>query len=102
MSKLSIFLILVLVSAVVLFAADTPPAPVLGPPVPKTANSERIAELDKQLQQVVSEIQQAQAFIDAKKTEGLKIQGAIEELQRQDKAAEKPKVGPPSPTPEKK
>jgi hypothetical protein len=45
-------------------------------------NSERITELQAQGQKIVQEIQQAQAFLQNKQSEFLKIQGAIEELSR--------------------
>lgn len=48
-------------------------------------NKVRIEELIKKQQEIVNQIQQAQVFISQKQSEALKIQGAVEELQNQDK-----------------
>jgi len=51
-------------------------------------NKTRIEDLQKQLQEITRQITQAQQFIQQKQIEGVKVQGAIEELQRQDKQEE--------------
>ena len=48
-------------------------------------NSVRIAELEKDLQRVVQEIQSAEQYKQNKQVEGLKIEGALEELREMDK-----------------
>jgi regulatory protein YycI of two-component signal transduction system YycFG len=52
-------------------------------------NSQRISEIDKQLEQITQQIQQAQQFIQSKQAEGLKLLGAKEELTKMDLDNEK-------------
>ena len=48
-------------------------------------NAVRIAELEKDLQKVVQEIQSAEQYKQNKQVEGLKIEGALAELRAMDK-----------------
>jgi len=53
-------------------------------------NSVRIAELKKQQEAIGQRVQQAQAVIEQGKQQLLLLQGAIVELESQDKVTEKP------------
>lgn len=97
MKKLVILFVLLALSAMVLTAADTPA--IKGPLVPATPNGARIAELSKAHAEILSQIQQAQQFIQQKQAEAFRIEGAVSELERQD--AESAAKNKPAETPSK-
>ena len=59
-------------------------------------NSSRMAELKRQQIAAVTQIQQANQFIETKKAEIQRLQGAIDELSLQDKAVKEEKQNPPA------